>query len=62
MRILIATMPFTGHVNPAQPIAAELRKRGHEVTWLTGEGFREKVEVTGAIFVFTLTLTFDCKS
>lgn len=62
MRVLIATMPFTGHVNPAQPIAAELRKRGHEVTWLTGEGFRGKVEVTGATFVFTPTPVFDYNS
>jgi UDP:flavonoid glycosyltransferase YjiC (YdhE family) len=51
MKVLIATVPFTGHVNPAQPIAAELRKRGHEVTWLMGDEFQQTVEITGAIFV-----------
>ncbi|KAH8808609.1 PdmS protein [Xylogone sp. PMI_703] len=51
MKFLIATMPFAGHVNPAQPIAKELVARGHEVWWLTGEEYQEKVEVTGATFV-----------
>ncbi|RFU36330.1 hypothetical protein B7463_g62, partial [Scytalidium lignicola] len=44
-------MPFAGHVNPAQPIAKELVSRGHEVWWLTGEEYKEKVEITGATFV-----------
>lgn len=30
-RFLIATIPFTGHVNPALPIARELVARGHDV-------------------------------
>jgi UDP:flavonoid glycosyltransferase YjiC (YdhE family) len=51
MKVLIATMPFTGHINPFQRVAAELVRRGHEVLWLTGEDFREKVEITGATFV-----------
>jgi UDP:flavonoid glycosyltransferase YjiC (YdhE family) len=51
MKVLIATMPFTGHINPFQRVAAELIRRGNEVLWLTGEDFREKVEITGATFV-----------
>jgi UDP:flavonoid glycosyltransferase YjiC (YdhE family) len=51
MKVLIATMPFTGHINPFQRVAAELVRRSHEVLWLTGEDFREKVEITGATFV-----------
>ncbi|KAK9240746.1 hypothetical protein V1525DRAFT_423663 [Lipomyces kononenkoae] len=53
MKLLIATQPFTGHINPMQPIAKELVERGHEVVWLTGEEFRTKVELTGARFMAT---------
>ena len=50
MKVLIATMGFTGHVNPMQPIARELCKRGHQVIWLTGKDFESKVTITGAEF------------
>ncbi|KAK9367944.1 hypothetical protein V1509DRAFT_624873 [Lipomyces kononenkoae] len=53
MKFLLATQPFTGHINPMQPIAKELVERGHEVVWLTGEEFRSKVELTGARFMTT---------
>ncbi|KAK9330350.1 hypothetical protein V1520DRAFT_340944 [Lipomyces starkeyi] len=53
MKFLIATQPFTGHVNPMQPVAQELVQRGHEVVWLTGEEFRSKVELCGARFMAT---------
>lgn len=56
MKALIATMPFTGHVNPFQRVAAKLIQRGHAVFWLTGEEFREKVEITGATFVSAIFL------
>lgn len=59
MKFLIATMPFAGHVNPAQPIAQELVKRGHEVQWLTGEEYKEKVEITGAKFVRACLIFFN---
>jgi len=49
-RILISTMPETGHVNPATPVARELVQRGHRVTWHTGSAFRATVEATGASF------------
>jgi hypothetical protein len=65
MKVLIATMPFTGHINPFQRVAAELIRRGHEVLWLTGDDFREKVEITGATFVSPnfrfRTIVFDRK-
>src|SRR5438105_5505340 len=60
MKIFIATMPFTGHINPMQPIAQELVKRGHEVLWLTGREFQTKVDMTGAQFYPTTALAdFD---
>jgi hypothetical protein len=50
MKVLIATMPYMGNLK-FQPVAAELIRRGHEVLWLSGEEFRERVEITGATFV-----------
>lgn len=32
-RILIVVPPLTGHINPALSVAAELRQRGHDVSW-----------------------------
>ncbi|GAA2411570.1 glycosyltransferase [Actinomadura vinacea] len=48
---LISTMPESGHVNPALPIAAALTARGHRVRWHTGPEYAETVEATGARFV-----------
>ncbi|KZO93311.1 glycosyltransferase family 1 protein [Calocera viscosa TUFC12733] len=50
MKVLISTMPTTGHVNPFLPVAVELVKRGHEVVWHTSDLYRAKVEATGARF------------
>jgi MGT family glycosyltransferase len=50
MRALIATVPETGHVNPALPVARELSRRGHEVRWYTGRNHRAAIEATGAAF------------
>lgn len=49
-RFLIASLPVTGHVLPALPIARTLVARGHEVRWYTGRKFQGKVEATGAHF------------
>ncbi|KAF9876603.1 mgt family [Colletotrichum karsti] len=35
MKVLIATQPFAGHINPTTPLAHALTRRGHTVTWLT---------------------------
>lgn len=50
MRVLIATHPAAGHVNPALPVSRELVERGHEVRWYTGRDHRSAVEATGAAF------------
>ncbi|WP_045235012.1 glycosyltransferase [Deinococcus pimensis] len=49
-RVLIATAPYVGHVNPATSIARTLTSRGHEVVWYTSRAFERAVEVTGATF------------
>jgi MGT family glycosyltransferase len=49
-RFLIMTAAGTGHVTPCMPIAQKLVERGHEVVWVTGRQYKEKVEATGARF------------
>ena len=49
-RVLIASLPLTGHIYPPLPIASKLVERGHEVRWYTGKKFRERIESTGARF------------
>jgi MGT family glycosyltransferase len=57
-RYLIATMPITGHVLPALPIARKLVERGHEVAWYTGNKFQGKIEATGARY-FPMVSGYD---
>jgi len=47
-RFLVGTIAAIGHVNPALPIVQQLVDQGHDVWWYTGQGFKEKVEATGA--------------
>lgn len=47
-RFLVGTIAAIGHVNPALPIVRQLVAQGHEVWWYTGQGFKAKVEATGA--------------
>ena len=36
MRVLVATLPLWGHIQPVLPLAAALRRGGHELLWATG--------------------------
>jgi UDP:flavonoid glycosyltransferase YjiC (YdhE family) len=47
-RILVASIPVVGHLNPLVPIVRVLCARGHDVAWYTGAKYRAKVEATGA--------------
>lgn len=47
-RVLIATTPVPGHVNPVSTLARRLVERGNEVVWYTGAGFAAQVDATGA--------------
>ena len=50
-RILVASVPAVGHINPLVPIVRALCARGHEERWYTGAKYRSKVEAAGAQFV-----------
>lgn len=49
-RILFATVPLSGHVNPGIPIARRLVQLGHDVVWYCGIYYRGKIQSTGARF------------
>lgn len=51
MKILMVNVPYAGHVNPTLPLTKELVNRGHQVTYINAEQFRDKIEKTGAEFV-----------
>src|SRR5271163_1597023 len=51
MNILFASTPATGHLNPLLAIVRILRAEGHEITFLTGSVFRDRIESSGAKFV-----------
>ena len=46
---LIVTIPQLAHINPVIPISRTLVERGHQVVWMTGRAFKDKVEKTGAV-------------
>jgi MGT family glycosyltransferase len=50
MKILIASTPATGHVNPLLAIGRILTAEGHEVVGLSGSTLRERIESIGAGF------------
>ena len=51
MKILMINLPYAGHTNPTLPLTAELVRRGHRVTYVNAESFRQKIGETGADFV-----------
>jgi len=51
MKILIASTPATGHLNPLLAISCVLLAEGHDITFLTGSAFRARIESGGAKFV-----------
>ena len=50
MKILIASTPATGHLNPLLAITRILLAEGHEIAFLTGTAFRARIESSGAKF------------
>jgi MGT family glycosyltransferase len=50
MKIVIATTPAPGHVNPMLGIARILMDAGHEVVAFTGSAFKDRIERAGATF------------
>lgn len=50
-KILIATVPVLGHINPMLPLARALVARGHDVRWCSGRKYGARIEATGARFI-----------
>jgi UDP:flavonoid glycosyltransferase YjiC (YdhE family) len=50
MKILIASLPATGHLNPLLAITRILQADGHEIAFLTGTAFRARIEGSGVKF------------
>src|ERR1700720_2849444 len=50
MKILIASTPATGHLNPLLAIGRILIAEGHEVVGLSGNALRHRIEGIGAKF------------
>ena len=47
MKILFASMPADGHINPLTGIAAHLVQRGHEVRWYAGPQYGARLDRLG---------------
>src|ERR1043165_4214841 len=47
MRILFASMPADGRVNPLTGIAGHLAARGHDVRWYAGPAYGAKLDRLG---------------
>lgn len=50
IRILIATMPLDGHLNPLTSLAVHLQNLGYDVRWYTGPSYRDKIQKLGIPF------------
>ena len=50
LRVLIATVPLTGHVRPMLIVARALVARGHEVMWYGAAKFAAEIVAVGATF------------
>jgi UDP:flavonoid glycosyltransferase YjiC (YdhE family) len=50
-RILVATLPFAGHVGATAAVTAELTRRGHEVVAYTGAKYAGRFEAAGATWL-----------
>lgn len=46
-RILLATVPFDGHVSPLTGLAVHLQQCGHDVRWYVGGHYGQRVEKLG---------------
>ena len=62
MKILLASTPATGHLNPLLAIGRFLIAEGHEVAFLSGSALRSPIEHIGARFYpFPAGADFDLR-
>jgi MGT family glycosyltransferase len=50
MKVLIASTPATGHINPMFAIGRMLVEEGHQVVGLSANAMRDRIEAAGATF------------
>jgi UDP:flavonoid glycosyltransferase YjiC (YdhE family) len=63
MKILVASTPATGHLNPLLAIGHILIGEGHDVGFLSGSVLRDRIEGIGAKFhAFPAGADFDLRS
>ncbi|MER3498576.1 MAG: glycosyl transferase [Chitinophagaceae bacterium] len=46
-KILFATFPADGHVNPLTGLAVYLKQQGYDMRWYTGQRYKQKIEKLG---------------
>ncbi len=51
MKILMVNVPFSGHINPTLALAEELVRRGHKVSYILNNEWKEQIEGIGAEFI-----------
>jgi UDP:flavonoid glycosyltransferase YjiC (YdhE family) len=51
MKILVASTPAEGHLNPLLGITRILLGEGHEIAFLTGSAFGHRIESSGIEFI-----------
>lgn len=51
MRVLITTIPVTGHFHPLVPIGRALQQAGHEVTFACSAQYRETIQANGFPYI-----------
>jgi len=47
---IVMTVPTDGHVTPTLPIVSKLVERGHDVVWLAGRKYEDRIKAIGAKF------------
>jgi UDP:flavonoid glycosyltransferase YjiC (YdhE family) len=47
VRVLVATVPALGHINPLVPLARGLRDAGHDLVWATSAPMQDRLQAEG---------------
>jgi UDP:flavonoid glycosyltransferase YjiC (YdhE family) len=51
MKFLLSSIPAIGHVYPMIEVGKELKKRGHDVAFMTGRGLKKIIKDNGILFI-----------
>lgn len=47
VKVLVTSVPSTGHIHPMMPLVLGLQRAGHDVAWATGPGAKATIEAFG---------------